>query len=402
MKPDRSPDEDAGLRGRPWRRPMQARDPGEPHRQASFLELFFDLCFVVAVAAVAERLHHALLDGHAVPGVIGYLLVFFAIWWAWMGFTWFASAYDVDDVPYRISAFVQITGVLILAAGVPRAFDALDFRIVFVGYAVMRVGLIAQRLRAARADPAARMTLLRYAGGEAGAQIGWAIVVFALPGPWILPGWLVMAAVELAVPVWAERARPTTWHPRHIAERYGLFTIIVLGESVLAATLGVQSALGARAGVAELAPVLSGGLLTVFSMWYLYFAKDADRFLTSNRVAFVWGYGHYLVFASAAAVGAGLTLGIDHAVGQAGLSDAAAGATVTVPVAIFLCVLWFLHVRPHALPFAQAAPYVAGAVGVLAVTFTPWPVLSAGLVLAALVGTSIVLSARAHRRWPAA
>ena len=50
-------------------------------------------------------------------------MVFFAIWWAWMNFTWFASAYDCDDVPYRLTMFVQIAGALILAAGVPAMFE---------------------------------------------------------------------------------------------------------------------------------------------------------------------------------------------------------------------------------------------------------------------------------------
>jgi low temperature requirement protein LtrA len=48
--------------------------------------------------------------------------VFFGIWWAWMNFSWFASAYDTDDVPYRLAVLVQMTGVLIYAAGIPRVF----------------------------------------------------------------------------------------------------------------------------------------------------------------------------------------------------------------------------------------------------------------------------------------
>ena len=98
---------------------MRARSPHEPHRTATPLELFFDLVFVVAIAQAAAGLHHAIGEAHAVDGLIGYAMVFFAIWWAWMNFTWFASAYDCDDVPYRLAVFVQITGALILAAGVP-------------------------------------------------------------------------------------------------------------------------------------------------------------------------------------------------------------------------------------------------------------------------------------------
>jgi low temperature requirement protein LtrA len=91
---------------RVWRRPMLSRSSTEEHRASTPLELLFDLCFVVAVAQAAGQLHHALADGHVAHGVTGYAMVFFAIWWAWMNFTWFASAYDTDDVLYRVATLV--------------------------------------------------------------------------------------------------------------------------------------------------------------------------------------------------------------------------------------------------------------------------------------------------------
>jgi low temperature requirement protein LtrA len=105
---------------------MTERDPTEAHRAATPLELLFDLCFVVAVALGAAALHHELAQGRVTHGVVSYLLVFFAIWWPWVNFTWFASAYDTDDVLYRLVTFVQIAGLLVVAAGVPQAFE-LDF-----------------------------------------------------------------------------------------------------------------------------------------------------------------------------------------------------------------------------------------------------------------------------------
>src|SRR3712207_9498974 len=92
------------------RTPMAARDPDEPGRAATPLELFFDLTFVVAIAQAASSLHHGLAESHAGDVLLGYPMVFFAIWWAWMNFTWFASAYDTDDVVYRLAALVQIGG----------------------------------------------------------------------------------------------------------------------------------------------------------------------------------------------------------------------------------------------------------------------------------------------------
>ncbi len=96
---------------------MRARDPDEAHRAATPLELLFDLTFVVAVAAVVPELAHAVVDDHPIEGVVGYILVFFGIWWAWMNFTWFASAFDCDDALYRVLTMVQMGGVLVLAAG---------------------------------------------------------------------------------------------------------------------------------------------------------------------------------------------------------------------------------------------------------------------------------------------
>ncbi|MCU1652308.1 MAG: low temperature requirement [Pseudonocardia sp.] len=78
------------------RRRMSGRDPDELHRASTPLELLFDLCFVVAVSIAAIQLHHGIGEGHAGATVLRYLLVFFAIWWAWVNFTWFASAYDTE------------------------------------------------------------------------------------------------------------------------------------------------------------------------------------------------------------------------------------------------------------------------------------------------------------------
>jgi low temperature requirement protein LtrA len=121
---------------------MGARDVHEEHRASTPLELLFDLCFVVAVSRAASLLHHVESVGHAGTAVVSYLFVFFAIWWAWVNFTWFASAYDNDDVVYRLLVFVQITGVLILAAGVPEAFEHRTIDTVVVGYLVMRAALV--------------------------------------------------------------------------------------------------------------------------------------------------------------------------------------------------------------------------------------------------------------------
>ena len=376
---------------------MTPRDPTEPHRVATPLELFLDLAFVVAIAQAAAGLHHGLVDGHVGDALIGYPAVFFAIWWAWMNFAWFGSAYDCDDALYRLAVFVQMTGVLVMAAGIPRAFDDRDLVVMTLGYVIMRLALVGQWLRVAFSDPSRRRTALRYALGITVVQLGW-LFRLLLPEGWFAPAFLLLAAAELAVPVWAEAAGRTPWHPHHIVERYGLFTIIVLGESVLGATLAVQAALDADSTFVDLAAVIGGGLLLVFSMWWIYFDLPSERMVGQARrefemggaVAFEWGYGHYVVFGSVAAAGAGLAVSIDQVTGHSGLSDAQAGLAATLPVAIYVVTVWILHYRhkPPG-PLRTVAPPVTVALLLLA-SLTPEPVLVAGIVLAGLVAVNVV------------
>jgi low temperature requirement protein LtrA len=375
--------------GGAWYRPMVARATDEEHRSATVLELFFDLCFVVAVAQAASALHDQIAEDHVGDGVVGYAMVFFAIWWAWMNFTWFASAYDTDDVAYRLTTLVQIAGALILAAGVPDAMDGSDFAVITLGYVVMRLAMVTQWLRAAAADPPHRRSSLRFAAGIAVVQLGW-VLRLALPDGLGMASFLVLAAAELAIPIWAERTAPTSWHPGHIAERYGLFTLIVLGECVLASTVAIQTALDENAALADLATTAAGGLLTVFGMWWLYFGKEASEFLTSLRAGIVWGYGHYLVFASAAAVGAGLAVNVDYVTHHAAIGARGSAAAFTIPVALFLLAVWALQVRPHHLARWHGALAPATAVLVLAATLSPEPVLVTGLLVATMIGVSLV------------
>jgi low temperature requirement protein LtrA len=382
----------------PLRRPMGPRDRDEQDRAATPLELLFDLCFVVAVAQAADRLHHALVQGHVAHGVVSYVSVFFAIWWAWMNFTWFASAYDTDDVPYRLLTLLQIGGVLLLAAGVADGFDRQDFTVVTVGYVLMRVAMVTQWLRVAHDHPAGRRTALRYATGIAVLQLGW-IALLALPLSWRGPGFLLLAAGELAVPVWAERSgQPTGWHPGHIAERYGLFTLIVLGECVVAATTAVQAAVGTGGLSPSLVVVAAGGLVLLFALWWSYFDRPAAEGLrTSPRSAFAWGYWHLLVFASLAAVGAGLQVAAETVDRHGGLSGRAASLTLAVPVALFLVVLGLLHswVYRYRRERAVARFSVTAVLVVLAAAATPplplaLTVALVGLIVAGLVAADLV------------
>jgi low temperature requirement protein LtrA len=381
--------------------PMTARSRDEEHRAATPLELFFDLCFVVAIAQAGARLVHALAEGHPGAAVVGYFFVFFGVWWAWMNFTWFASAYDVDDVPYRIATLVQIAGVLVYAAGVSRAFDDNDWTVAVIGYIIMRVALTAQWLRAASGETGeARAGALKYATGLVLCQAGWVALLF-VPDDWKRWLFLVLAAAELLVPVFAERGHQTPWHAHHIVERYGLFTIIVLGETIAASTVAVKSALDEHEALDLLLPIAAGGLLIVFAAWWIYFAVPMHERLNTNREAIPWGYGHLLIFASGAAIGAGIEVAVEQAVGKAHISQVAANAAVTVPTAVFLMMVWLLHSRHFKRGPAQQAVLPVSALAVLACTWAgTYAVLYAGLITTATVTVGMTLAVRTPAAHP--
>ena len=368
---------------------MVGRSIEEEHRAATPLELLFDLVFVVAVAQASNELHHGLAEGKIGFSVLSFAMVFFAIWWAWMNVTWFGSAYDTDDIPYRIAMFVEMTGALILASGIPRAFEQQDWTIVTIGYVVMRLALVPQWLRASVQDPLRRATARRFAIGISLGQLYW-IALLVFPQEARIAGFLGGVVIELLIPVVAERNEPTPWHPGHIQERYGLFTLIVLGESILAASFAVQAA-AAEAGLTlDLVSIVGGGLLIVFSMWWLYFDFPTDGMLEGRRHAFAWVYGHLPVFASAAAVGACLAVATDFSTHHAEIDSVSAGAAVALPVAIYTAALWLLHAGWDAPDRALQLLIPVSIVVVLLTPLTGWAVPLIGLILAAVVAAKVV------------
>ena len=359
---------------------MSGRDPEEEHRASTPLELFFDLCFVVAVAAAAATLHHDLAHGH-LSGLAGYAMVFFAIWWAWLNYSWFASAYDSGDIVFRLLTFVVMSGVLVLAAGVPQAAgEEHDFWLVVVGYVIMRAAMVPLWLRVAREHPDARRTALRYAGAVTVIQVLW-IARTAWFGHgttgWVL--FVVLAVVEMAAPYWAEHAGPgTPWHRHHIAERYELFTIIVLGEVILATTQAISSTLDDHGLEAQMLMLMVGALLMVFSMWWVYFKRPMVDSL-SRETSFIFGYVHYFVFASVAAVGACLAVLVDVIEHEAHVGTRTAVVLLVTAASIYLLVVSGVH--------SLADRSLARAVPAISVVAVMWVVALLGLD----PGTSVLL-----------
>jgi low temperature requirement protein LtrA len=362
---------------------LRPRDPNQEGRSATPLELFFDLVFVVAVALASQNLHHFLSEDHIGDGVTKYLTVFFGVWWAWMNFTWFATAFDSDDWLYRVLTLVQMAGALVMAAGVPDYMNESDLSVMVGGYVIMRLAMVCQWLRAAHGSPAHRATALRYAVGIILAQTYW-VALLIVPDSVGLPLFLVGVVIELAVPVIAESANQTPWHAHHITERYGLFTIIVLGESILASSNTIIEAIEEASHIGDLLTIAVSGFVVVAAIWWLYFAYPQHQRIGGVRDSVLWGYGHYLIFASAAAVSAGIEVAVDFSTHHTELGEVKAAATLSVPVAVFLLAAWWLVIRPNGDPVVNLATPATVVLIVLA-AFVPFSLPVTAIILAGLV-----------------
>ena len=331
---------------------MVGRDIGERHRAATPLELLFDLTFVVAFSQAGAQAAHLLELGHYGPAIVGFGLGLFGVIWAWINYTWLASAFDNDDLWFRLATFVQMVGVIILALGLPALFHSideghhLDNVLLVAGYIVMRVPAIALWLRAARHNPAHRGAALRYAGLVALMQVGW-IVLMLIDPPLVVAVALFVAlgTSEMLVPWIAERnGRSTPWHPHHIAERYSLLTIITLGEVVLGTVLSVSAVVEEEGWSLGAGVIAFGGTALAFGLWWTYFMMPSAAVLSVRRDrSFAWGYGHIAIFASIAATGAGLHVAAYAIRDEAHIDDIAALGTVVVPVGLFVLALYVIY-----------------------------------------------------------
>jgi len=332
-------------------RRMGGRDPHETHRVATPLELLFDLTFATSFGLAASEVASVLAEGHFITGLLGFGFASFAICWAWINFSWFSSAYDTDDWVFRIVTMVQMIGVLVLAAGVPRMFASiersghLDNSVMVLGYVIMRVALVFQWLRAANDDPARRRVCLTYAATISIAQVGWVVqivVPLGAPAAIILGGMLVL--VEMAGPVLAERqAGGTPWHAHHIAERHSLFAIIALGEGVVGTVAALSAVVDRQGWTLDALLVGIAGMGLTFGMWWVYYLVPSGDILQRHRDrASVWGYVQMLIVTSIVATGAGLHVAAYFIEGRARIPAIAVVLVVAVPVAVFLGLLYAL------------------------------------------------------------
>lgn len=368
---------------------FQPRDPHEANRTATALELMFDLATVVAVSTAALGLAQAVGTGHALPGATRFLCAFFMTWLAWLNYTWFASAYDNNSATFRTLSLVIMFGSLTLAGGIQSVFTDQPIWLALVGFIIMRLGMIALWLGAANGDHQRRPAALRYAGGIAVMQIYWISLISSVPPQALLyfPLFALGAFGELAIPILAEHKNTTTWHRRHIIDRYNSFNIIVLGEC-----FAVIAAIIAATVTPDLRHLWLAALcsLIAFSMWGLYFDKNKQLTQADLKWVLVWAYGHCALFAAGAATAAGFAVLLSVTGNRATVSQHGVTLAIAIPIALYLTSLWIVRDSASVKDWKRWLPLLAAALVLLSSAFV-----SHGLeAIAAILGLAVLV----HRR----
>ncbi|WIM97515.1 low temperature requirement protein A [Actinoplanes oblitus] len=286
-------------------------------KRVTWAELLFDLVFVFAVTQVSHLLH----DHHSWSGVGHALVVFVPIYWVWVGTTVHANTHDVDNAGDRLGVFAMGAASLFMALAVPYAYQDRGV-LLGAGYWAARLILAALVFRGWRNIPINTFSVaacvtgpLMLAGGLAEGDVRLGL-------------WTAAAIIDLLTPrLVRRRLMSVRFEPHHLPERFGLFLIIALGESVVA--IG---------GVAVDEPVTASSLLAVTAayalicaLWWVYFsfASDAMRHaldiarVQTDVVRGVLAYGHLLFLGGIIAVAVGLSEVVAHPVTHLHLDAAA-------------------------------------------------------------------------------
>ena len=290
----------APLRHPPRLRPADA----ESHRHATWMELFFDLVFVAAVARLATML----IERHDAIGFVRFVGLFVPVAWAWMGYTYYANRFDTDDVPYRAMVSAGMAAVAAMAVAIGDFSDEGLMRFA-LAYAAVRLVLLLMYVRARHHVPEMRQALNFYLVGFGAGAACWIASAF-VTGPARELLWFAGLALEFGTPIVGWKAIATAPIDRHhLEERFGLFTIIVLGEAVIAVVVGTDVSDWATQAVI----VGAAGFAAVVGLWWTYFDVNGAVQPRRGWWAFVFAYGHVPLWIGLTAFGAGVKLAIKHA-----------------------------------------------------------------------------------------
>lgn len=268
-------------------------------RKVTWLELFYDLVYV----AVLIQLGNILSDDVSPVGLMRFVVLFVPVWWAWTGITFYMNRFVADDVVHRLLIYLQIVAIAILGVSAAGAFNTLTTQFA-LSYAAIRLLLVLLYVRTWQTEPATRPLTQRYVAGYLIGISLWVLGAF-LPMPWAAVLWLAAVTVEIGnVFTPGTRALQTLLPPdaEHMRERYGIFVIIVLGESFIK-TITTASGL-AVTGAILLFSLL--GIFVVMALWWLYFDDvEAAEIRARPFAPYLWIYAHLPLTLGLTAFGVG-------------------------------------------------------------------------------------------------
>ncbi|HEV7461151.1 MAG TPA: low temperature requirement protein A [Solirubrobacteraceae bacterium] len=291
-------------------------------RRTSPVELLWDLVFVFAVTQVTALLAHDLTWA----GFGRSMLVLALVWWAWSAFVWAANAQDTAAPTLRLALLLAMVLIFVSGLAIPGAFgdESTLFAVTYAGVRFLHLALYADASRRGNASWSA------IAGFAVTVAIGMGLLIAGsfLDGLPRIALWTAALAIDYAGPAWLTRERLRGLQEvavAHFAERYSLFVIICLGESIV--TIGVGAS--GRPIDAELVAAVALGLLITVGLWWTYFdsfAGTAEERLRHHEdpvlaAADAYSYLHLLLVAGIIIFAVGEKFAI-HAVGEP-LSDAA-------------------------------------------------------------------------------
>ncbi len=284
-----------------WQKPTLRTDEDEGRdRKVGWLELFFDLYFVVVIAELAHY-----LAGHVSWSGLGeFIFLFLPVWWIWIGATYYIERFETEGIENRLIVFAQMIPIAGLAVF---AHDAMGETSVgyALSYAVCRTFHTVLWWRGGIHDRQFRPVAKRFVlGFSISTGLFYLSVLMPLPVRFWL--WGAGLAIDLITPAFTleHQAMLPRLSTSKLPERYGLFMIIVLGESVVGVVSGLADQ-SVFSGFVAIAAIL--GIAMAFGLWWIYFDFIGRRpFKPGIWYAFFWSYLHLPLAIAVTAAGAGL------------------------------------------------------------------------------------------------
>lgn len=320
-----------------------------------------------------------------------YLPVFIA----WQGFSLYADRFDTDDIVFRLVMLLGMLAIAALAVQIPDVThgDSTGF---VLAYVVLRSLMIGLYLRSYRHVPEARPLIVRYAPGYSLGVAVWLLsLAFDPPERYVL--WGVALAWEYSLPTLARRLHASIpVHTSHVPERFALFTLIVLGETLVAVALGTSGS----DWQASAAAIATFGFLIAAAIWWVYFGSGGESaMIRTTKAILVFTHVHIPLLAALTAVSAGIALAIEGA--SSPHLDAGSRWALAGGAAVYLaCVTIAQRATVQGLP-SRTVPARAAAVvalgGLALVGGDLDPVLLTGLAAGTLVALVVYKLWNAHR-----